>query len=151
MMMAGSSAAPDALPIWIPATFACAALTCLWLHWQFRSGAGWIRKTVGPSRASRGMQAVVLHMGLPCALASLGFALFAPFSFHDLPASLFVPYMIIGLLVIVAGGVWAWKEFERPTLSRTPTWLLEMMSTDEGLRDAVCRNRPLPQARNDHE
>jgi hypothetical protein len=91
------------------------------------------------------MQAVVLHTGLPCALTSLGFAVFAPFSFYDPPASVFVPYMIMGLLVIVTGGVWAWKEFERPTLSRTPVWLLEMMSTDAVLRDAVCRNRPLPQ------
>lgn len=46
-------------------------------------------------------------------------------------------FPLVGLpffLVMVGGWVWSYKEFERPTLRRTPAWVREEMERDSKLR-----------------
>jgi len=51
--------------------------------------------------------------------------------------------IVLAISFLAAGG-WAIKEFFRPTLRRTPSWLIDEMKSDERLNVMICGRRPLP-------
>ena len=54
-----------------------------------------------------------------------------------------IPWPYLPLLVAaILCGLWAFKEFQWPTLSRTPPWLHELMERDHELRSVVFGKRP---------
>jgi len=52
--------------------------------------------------------------------------------------------VIVASISFLAAGAWAVKEFFRPTLRRTPSWLIDEMKSDETLKARICGRRPLP-------
>lgn len=83
------------------------------------------------------------YCALPLAVASgsILLMLIVGWIFKPSPPVLPWPYLPF-LLVALAFGLWAYKEFERPTLSRTPSWLHERMKRDLELREMVYGKRP---------
>jgi hypothetical protein len=80
-----------------------------------------------------------------CTVTMTGGTLIAvPAALYDQPPALAWVTIGFGFFLLLIGFAWLWKEFERPTLSRTPAWLWDLMAEDEEIRIWVCGKRPLP-------
>jgi hypothetical protein len=60
--------------------------------------------------------------------------------FRPTPPVVPLPYLPF-FVVFVVCGVWSYKEFERPTLRRTPKWVREEMARDPELQAVVYGKR----------
>jgi hypothetical protein len=130
---------------WVPASFAVGGLLCAWMDRGFRTGARVVRNTFAPGRPRRGSHALALYGMRPCTIGLAGFTLASvPAAIYGRPPAPVWPIMGVGFLLILCGFAWLWKEFERPTLSRTPAWLWDLMAQEVEIQIWVCGKRPLP-------
>ena len=90
----------------------------------------------------RGVHVLWGFSALPGGMAfGAGFSLgLVDWIFRPEPPVIPWPYLPF-IAVAISCGIWAFKEFQRPTLSRTPPWLHELMKRDHELRAAVYGNR----------
>lgn len=128
-------------PVILIVMFAVLSVGLLAVHTLFRAGQP--RSRWRHSGHMRGVQVLLGYSALPGAM-SMAFP--AAFLLADriwsFSPSAFPWVGLPFLLAFVAGGVWSYKEFERPTLRRTPEWVRAAMERDPELREIVFGKRP---------
>lgn len=149
----GSPAAAESvsLPLILGASAAFAAVFLVYglvtQRW-IRSGAPRIRQSLAPGLLARGVNASLLFAVLPSSIACAAVAAATPtiIAFDDRPPAPLVVLVVCCAAIGACAGIWAFKEFNRPSISRAPDWLRAMLEQDAELRQIVCGNRPLPPA-----
>jgi hypothetical protein len=145
---ASGTAAPGRLPWVVPIVFAGLAVLGACEDWGYRQGWRMFQRSVGPGRPRRGLKAVLSYVTRPAMIVGAASTLAsAPLTFYDnhhRPPAIVWAVILTGLFAVLCALIWSWKEFERPTLSRTPAWLWDLMAEDEEIRDRVCGKRALP-------
>lgn len=112
-------------------------------HWWFRVGRPMPRSWLTAADTFRGVTARCAFAALPACLAfgsvavAFGFVRFVPV----LPLPVARTLIFAGGACAVAFGFWAYKEFTRPSLSRTPAWLRELMEKDTTLMADIFGDR----------
>jgi hypothetical protein len=126
----------DPLPLDATAAFFLVSLILLVVHVLFRRCEP--RSRWRHTGHMRGVQVLLGYSALPAAIscgvvASVGIVdlIFRP------PAPVipwpYLPFIVLCLIF----GAWSYKEFERPTLRRTPAWVREQMEHVSELRVIV--------------
>lgn len=127
-------------PLALIVMFGILSLVLLVVHILFRVGQP--RSRWDHSGHMRGLQVLWGFSALPGAIgAGLLFFLMAADRVWSFSSTVF-PWVGLPLILgFVACGAWSYKEFERPTLRRTPDWARVAMERDPVLRDIVLGKR----------
>lgn len=130
-------------PVLVLVWFALCAVVLLAAHVSFRVG-----KPVSRWHHPGHMLGVHVLWGfsaLPASIAAGSISAVCIFDWIFRPAPPVIPWPYLPFIVVTGFcGLWAYKEFARPTLSRTPSWLHEQMTRDPELRQIVYGKRPYP-------
>jgi hypothetical protein len=134
-------AARDPLPISGLIWSSMGAVGLLVLHVSFRIGRP-VSRWQHPGHMI-GVHVLGGFAALPMVLAAGSISAICVIDWVFRPDPPVVPWPYLPFMVMA--GVcclWSFKEFGRPTLSRTPSWLHERMARDPELRQVVYGKRP---------
>jgi hypothetical protein len=115
-------------------------------HLWFRAGRPMPANWMTPQDKLRSMTIRCSFAALPGVLVFgpvgilFGIVHFVP----SLPFDVARIFIFAGAAFMVGGAAWAYKEFGRPTLRRTPPWLRHLVVKDPTLAKVVCGDRVPP-------
>ncbi|MFD7076614.1 hypothetical protein ACFV9G_20570 [Nocardioides sp. NPDC059952] len=127
-------------PLILIVMFALLSVWLLIVHALFRAGQPTSRwRHAGHMR---GVQVLLGYSALPGSMSmTFPVAFMMADRIWSFSPSVFPWVGLPFLLAFAACGIWSYKEFERPTLKRTPTWVRTAMEHDPELREVIYGKR----------